>query len=171
MLRHPAPLVTAVLALALAACTGGDAPDVAPATQDPTPSASSPGPTASAASRTPEPEPSSLEPEPEPEPEPSSPEPEPLRAADGKRYRACADGECEVIVTVGTKFALDPSVAGGMETFEITEIDEDGVGADFDGPGQNIHAFGVIGGSFMANGLPYSVVEVQGDRAMIRLGE
>lgn len=155
MLRHRAPLVMAVLALALSACTGGEAPDAASTTQDPTPSVSPPEPTASAASPTPEPE----------------PEPEPLRATDGRRYQACADGACEVIVRAGTKFALDPSVAGGMDTFEITEIDKDGVGADFDGPGQNIHAFGVIGGSFMANGLPYSVVDVRGDQAVIRLGE
>lgn len=75
-------------------------------------------------------------------------------------------------MTVGTTFALDPAVAGGMDTFEITEIDEDGAGADFDGPGQNIHAFASAGaGSFVANGLPYTVVEVQDDQAVIRLGE
>jgi hypothetical protein len=166
MLRYLALPVTAALALALSACAGGDVPDAAPSAQDPTPSVSSPAPTAPSASPTPEPSPS--------EPsrsEPPSPEPEPLRAADGERYKACADGACEVLVTAGTKFALDPSVAGGMETFEITEVDEDGVGADFLGPGQSIHAVGVIGGSFMANGLPYTVVDVRGDRAVIRLGE
>ncbi|WP_129785301.1 hypothetical protein [Promicromonospora panici] len=162
MLRHPAPLVMAGLALALSACTGGAAPDAVPSAQDPTPSVSSPAPTASAASPTPEPEPSSPEPE---------PKPEPLRAADGQRYKACADGACEVLVTVGTKFALDPSVAGGMETFEITDIEKDSVGADFDGPGQNIHAVGVVGGLFTANGLPYSVVDVRGNQAVIRLGK
>jgi hypothetical protein len=157
MLRNLALPVTAVLALALSACTGGDVPDAVPSTQDPTQSVSSPAPTGSGTS---------------PTPEPSSSEPEPLRAADGKRYQACADGACEVIVTVGTTFALDPAVAGGMEKFEITEIDEDGAGADFDGPGQNIHAFASAGaGSFVANGLPYAVVEVQDDRAVIRLGK
>jgi hypothetical protein len=155
MLRNLALPVTAVLALALSACTGDDGPDTV--SQDPTQSVSSPVATASDTS---------------PTPEPSSPEPEPLRAADGKRYQACADGACEVIVTVGTTFALDPAVAGGMEKFEITEIDEDGAGADFDGPGQNIHAFASVGaGSFVANGLPYTVVEVQDDQAVIRLGE
>ncbi|GAA4708840.1 hypothetical protein APR04_004611 [Promicromonospora umidemergens] len=157
MLRHLALPVTAVFALTLSACTGGDVPDTVPSTQDPTQSVSSPAPTASDASLT---------------PEPSSPEPEPLRAADGERYKACADGACEVIVTVGTTFALDPAVAGGMDAFEITEIDEDGAGADFDGPGQNIHAFASAGaGSFVANGLPYTVVEVQDDQAVIRLGD
>jgi hypothetical protein len=160
MLRHLALPVTAVLALVLSACGGGSVPDAAPSTPGPTSSVSSPVPSPSAAPPTPE-----------PSPKPSSPEPKPLRAADGERYKACADGACEVIVTVGTKFALDPGVAGGMETFEIAEIDEDSVGADFLGPGQSIHAVGVIGGSFMANGLPYSVVEVRGRQAVIRLGE
>lgn len=157
MLRNLALPVTAVLALALSACTGGDGPETVPSAQDPTHSGSSPVATASGTS---------------PTPEPPSPEAEPLRAADGERYQACADGNCEVVVTVGTTFALDPGVAGGMETFEITEIEEDGAGADFDGPGQNIHAFATAGaGSFIANGLPYTVVEVQGDQAVIRLGE
>jgi hypothetical protein len=156
MLRYVALPVTAVV-LALSACTGGDVPDAVRSTQDPTRSALSPAPTASGTS---------------PKPAPSSPEPEPLRAADGERYEACADGACEVIVTVGTTFALDPAVASGMDKFEITEIDEDGAGADFDGPGQSIHAFASAGaGSFVANGLPYAVVKVQDDRAVIRLGE
>lgn len=157
MLRNLALPATAVLALALSACIGGDGPETDPSAQDRTPSSSSPVVTASDTS---------------PTPEPPSPEPEPLRAADGERYQACADGACEVVVTVGTTFALDPGVAGGMETFEITEIDDDGAGADFDGPGQNIHAFATAGaGSFVANGLPYTVVEVQDDQAVIRLGE
>jgi hypothetical protein len=157
MLRNLALPATAVLALTLSACTGGDAPETDPSALDRTPSSSSPVVTASDTS---------------PTPEPPLPEPEPLRAADGERYQACADGACEVVVTVGTTFALDPGVAGGMETFEITEIDDDGAGADFDGPGQNIHAFATAGaGSFVANGLPYTVVEVQGDQAVIRLGE
>lgn len=159
--------VVAASVLALVACTGGDGRDAATSTPGPTRSVTSPAPPSSA--------PTSPAPKTAPEPESSSPEPEPepepLRAADGRRYEECADGECEVVVAVGTTFALDPEVAGGMDTFEITEIAEDGAGADFTGPGQSVHAFGVVGGVFLANGVPYTIVEVRDDRAVVRLGE
>ncbi|WP_460704934.1 hypothetical protein [Myceligenerans halotolerans] len=155
--------VPAVLALTLAtaACAGGSPGDASG------PAPSSPGPTAFAAA------PSS---EASPSPAGTSAFPSPsldaFRADDKKRYKACRDGACEVLVTEGTTFAIDPGVAGGMDTVTVTEVDGEGAGVDFDGPGIHIHLYRPAGtGSSYSNGLAFGVVAGQGDEAVIRLGE
>jgi hypothetical protein len=80
---------------------GGDG-DTATASPSESPS-ESPTPTP-----TPTPEPDPTTAEPTPEFTPLAPE----DAADGTDVDACADGECEVAVTVGTSIPFDPEVGG-----------------------------------------------------------
>lgn len=159
-----APVVLA-LVLATTACAGGSPGDASG------PAPSSPGSTASAAA----PSSSASSPEASPSPTENSPSPSPspdvLSAEDKKRYKACRDGACEVLVTEGTTFAINPGVAAGMDTVTVTEVDGEGVGVDFDGPGTHIHLDATAGQGGIANGLALRVVAVQGDEAVIRLGE
>ncbi|WP_460496819.1 hypothetical protein [Glycomyces tarimensis] len=50
-----------------------------------------------------------------------SPTEEALEALDGTDYESCYDGDCEVIVSEGTTFELDP--AFGIDTMTITGFD------------------------------------------------
>ncbi|MEO3750519.1 hypothetical protein [Streptomyces sp. B6B3] len=111
--------VTAVVTVVVLVGCGSDTDEAAQggdgdaATASPSPSSSPTEEESESPSPTPEPDPTTAEPT--PEFTPLAPE----DAADGTDVDACADGACEVAVTVGTSIPFDPEV-GGVTVAEIS---------------------------------------------------
>ncbi|MGW4400376.1 hypothetical protein ACWEHA_34220 [Amycolatopsis nivea] len=134
---------------ATAACSGPTTtppPSSAPASISASPASSSTAPTTSAA----------------PKPFPA--------AADGTNLRACADGDCEILVTGPTTIRFAKSL--GMSSLDITAVSPAGV--DF----QSVSPSGMVmsareqtpdqGGPSTINKLSFEVIALEGSKAVVR---
>ncbi|MFF1673809.1 hypothetical protein ACFVWN_29090, partial [Nocardiopsis flavescens] len=98
---------------------------------------------------------------------PASPAgPAPLEAADGTDLDACADADCEVLVSAGDEFAMDGSHGVDLFVFEAVG----GGGVSFRGEGPGTRMSGRLPGpdaSFVMNGFTVAVVAVEGSEAVV----
>ncbi len=91
-------------------------------------------------------------------------------AADGTNLRACADGDCEILVTGPVTIRFNRSL--GMSSLDITAVSSAGVDFQSVSPsGMVVSAMGQTpnqGGASSINKLSFEVVALEGSKAVVR---
>ncbi len=91
-------------------------------------------------------------------------------AADGTNLRACADGDCEILVTGPVTIRLTKGL--GMSSLDITAVSPAGVDFQSSSPsGMVMSATGQTpnqGGASTFNKLSFEVVALEGSKAVVR---
>jgi hypothetical protein len=151
-------VLTPTVTLLLAAC-GGDDPAARTAADASTPTAAPPSGTPSST----------------PSATPSSARDEPLKAADGTRLKACADAKCEVVVSAGDVIRFSARVRNrtGLPALTVKSVSRSEVAFAFTTLGGGDYAYSQPPGlpPTVVQGVSLTVRRVNGDRAVMRLGE
>ncbi len=88
-----------------------------------------------------------------------------LEAADGTDYTACYDGECEVVVSAGTTFDVDP--AFGVETLTVAAIEDGVVTVEGEGAGTYVSGTFDAESAAMLNGILIEAAAIDGGEAVL----
>jgi len=88
-------------------------------------------------------------------------------AADGTDFGACAQGNCEVLVSESSEIPVDPSF--GVDTITIAEVDSDAITVQATGAGSYLQVVVGTDGTGSLNGIVIEVVSIAGGQAVLSM--